>query len=121
MATRHNYHPHCGCATCGRQEQADERAEALALDLHASGAVLGEAMGELTDDQLALMAGHLAAGNDAGLAEILRRAVADYVQSEIERRTDESGGTRLEAVQRMVEVYEVAPKPAPAMPWRRAA
>ncbi len=121
MAIRHTYHPQCGCATCSQQERADARAEALALDLHASGAVFSEALGELTTDQHALLAGHLASGNDAGLGEILRRVVADYVESEIQRRVADDGMSRPEAVQRMVDVYEVAPKPARAMPWRAAA
>lgn len=120
MAFRNNYHPHCGCATCGRQELEDERADELAAPLHASGALLSEAMGELADEQLALMAGHLAQGNDAGAAEILRSVVADCIESEISDRMDESGCTRLEAVQRMLTVYEV-PRTAPAMPWQVAA
>ncbi|WP_369913921.1 hypothetical protein AB8810_12905 [Xanthomonas sp. NCPPB 3005] len=121
MARCHSYHTNCGCTTCSRQEQADSRAEALALDLHSSGAVFSEALGQLTTDQHALLAGHLASGNDAGLGEILRSVVADYVESEIQRRVADDGMSRLEAVQRMRDVYEVAPKPAPAMPWSRAA
>jgi hypothetical protein len=117
----YGHHQYCGCVSCSRQELEDERAEELAAPLHASGPLLGEAMGELTQEQLALMAGHLAAGNDAGVAEILRSLVTDYIASEIERRMADDGMSRLEAVQRMLTVYEAAPKPARAMPWRDAA
>lgn len=46
MGIRHNYHPHCGCAACSRQELADERADELALALQKSGDVLSETLGE---------------------------------------------------------------------------
>lgn len=120
MAT-HKYDRHCGCATCCRIERADARADALALDLQASGAVFAEALGELTTEQHALLAGHLASGNDAGLAEILRRVQADYLASSIAGRMEDVGCTRLEAVQHLRTVYEVAPRTAPAQPWRAAA
>ncbi|XTQ92589.1 hypothetical protein ACQR5W_11760 [Xanthomonas sacchari] len=125
MALAHAYHPHCGCYSCDRQERAaaaaDERADELAIDLHRSGPVFAEALGELSDEQCTLIAGHLADGNDAGAAEILRTLVSDYVDSEIARRSDEVGASRLEAVQRMLTVYEVKPRTAPAQPWRTAA
>lgn len=119
MALAHNYHPHCGCAACSRQELADERADELALALHKSGGVLSETLGELTTEQLGLIAGHLAQGNDAGAAEILRTAISDYIASEIERRMDEVGATKLETVMRMLNVYEV--KPAKNAVWQVAA
>ncbi|WP_440984940.1 hypothetical protein ACQHIH_16140 [Xanthomonas sontii] len=121
MALRHAYDPHCGCNSCDRQERAAERADELSIDLHRSGAVFAEALGELTDEQCTLIAGHLATGNDAGVAEILRTLVSDYVDSEIARRSDDVGASRLEAVQRMLTVYEVKPRTAPAQPWRTAA
>lgn len=116
----YGHHQYCGCVSCSRQELEDERADELAAPLHASGPLLGEAMGELTQEQLALMAGHLAQGNDAGAAEILRSVVADYIASEIERRMDETNASRIETVQHMLTVYEV-PRSAPAMPWQVAA
>lgn len=125
MALAHNYHPHCGCYSCDRQERAaaaaDERADELALDLHRSGPVFAEALGELADEQCTLIAKHLADGNDAGAAEILRTAVSEYVASEIDRRVTDERMTRLEAVERMLTVYEVAPRTAPAQPWQVAA
>lgn len=121
MALAHNYHPHCGCAACSRQELSDERADELALALHKSGDVLSETLGELTTEQLGLIACHLAQGNDAGAAEILRTAISDYISSEIERRMAETGATKLEAVQRMLTVYEAKPAPVAVMPWRVAA
>ncbi|ATS39285.1 MULTISPECIES: hypothetical protein [Xanthomonas] len=121
MGLAHTYHPHCGCAACSRQELADERADELALALHKSGDVLSETLGELTTEQLALIAGHLAQGNDAGAAEILRTAISDYIASEIDRRMDEVGTTKLETVQRMLTVYEAKPAPVAVMPWRVAA
>lgn len=121
MGIRHNYHPHCGCAACSRQELADERADELSLALHKSGDVLSETLGELTSEQLGLIAGHLAQGNDAGVTEILRTAVTDYIASEIERRMDEVGTTKLETVERMLTVYEAKPAPVAVMPLRVAA
>ncbi|ARV23355.1 hypothetical protein NDK37_12490 [Xanthomonas citri pv. glycines] len=117
----HPYHPQCGCATCSRHELSDERADVLADALHRSGDVLSEALGELTTEQLALIAGHLAQGNDAGAAEILRSAISDYIASEIERRMDEVGTTKLETVQHMLTVYEAKPAPVAVMPWQVAA
>ncbi|WP_017907548.1 hypothetical protein [Xanthomonas sp. SHU 199] len=125
MALAHAYHPHCGCASCNRQERAaalaDQRADELTLDLHRSGPVFAEALGELSDEQCTLIAGHLADGNDAGAAEILRTLVSDYIESEIVRRSDDVGASRLEAVQRMLTVYDVKPRTAPAKPWQVAA
>ncbi|MCC8492320.1 hypothetical protein [Xanthomonas citri] len=121
MALKHNYSYFCGCAGCSRQELADERADELALALYASGHVLSETLGELTAEQRGLIAGHLAQGNDTGAAEILRSAMSDYIASEIERRMDEVGTTKLETVQRMLTVYEAKPAPVAVMPWRAAA
>lgn len=45
---------------------------------------------------------------------------SDYIEGEIERRTDEDRMSRMEAVQRMLEVYEAAPKPV-SKPWQVAA
>ncbi|MBO9766483.1 MULTISPECIES: hypothetical protein [Xanthomonas] len=120
-STRHPYHPQCGCATCSRHELSDERADVLAGALHRSGHVLSEALGELTDEQLGLMAGHIADGNDAAAAEILRIAVADYLSQLISGRMDDVDCSRIEAVQHYLAVYEAKPAPVAAMPWRVAA
>jgi hypothetical protein len=117
----HPYHPQCGCATCSRHELSDERADVLAGDLHRSGFVLSEALGELTTEQLALIAGHLADGNDTGAAEILRNAVGDYLSQLISGRMDDVDCTRIEAVQHYLTVYEAKPAPVAVMPWRVAA
>ncbi|WP_126969032.1 hypothetical protein [Xanthomonas sp. BRIP62411] len=117
----HPYHPQCGCATCSRHELSDERADVLAGALHRSGFVLSEALGELTTEQLALIAGHLADGNDAGAAEILRNAVGDYLSQLISDRMDDVDCSRIEAVQHYLTVYEAKPAPVAVMPWRMAA
>ncbi|WP_415916329.1 hypothetical protein SE336_16055 [Xanthomonas arboricola] len=117
----HPYHPQCGCATCSRHELSDERADVLAGALHRSGFVLSEALGELTTEQLALIAGHLADGNDTGAAEILRNAVGDYLSQLITGRMDDVDCTRIEAVQHYLTVYEAKPAPVAVMPWRVAA
>lgn len=117
----HRYHPQCGCATCSRHELSDERADVLAGALHRSGFVLSEALGELTTEQLALIAGHLADGNDEGAAEILRNAVGDYLSQLISGRMDDVDCTRIEAVQHYLTVYEAKPAPVTVMPWRVAA
>ncbi|WP_226426568.1 hypothetical protein [Xanthomonas sp. MWU16-30325] len=117
----HPYHPQCGCATCSRHELSDERADVLAGALHRSGFVLSEALGELTTEQLALIAGHLADGNDTGAAEILRNAVTDYLSQLISGRMDDVDCTRIEAVQHYLTVYEAKPAPVAVMPWRVAA
>ncbi|UXA66049.1 hypothetical protein [Xanthomonas prunicola] len=117
----HPYHPQCGCATCSRHELSDERADVLAGALHRSGFVLSEALGELTNDQLALIAGHLADGNDEGAAEILRTAIADYLSQLISDRVDDVDCSRIEAVQHYLTVYEAKPAPVAEMPWRVAA
>ncbi|MBB5675550.1 hypothetical protein [Xanthomonas arboricola] len=117
----HPYHPQCGCATCSRHELSDERADVLAGALHRSGFVLSEALGELTTEQLALVAGHLADGNDTGAAEILRSAVGDYLSQLISGRMDDVDCTRIEAVQHYLTVYEAKPAPVAVMPWRAAA
>lgn len=121
MALAHNYHRHCGCAACSRQELADERADELALALHKSGDVLSETLGELTAEQLALIAGHLAQGNDEGAAEILRAAVTDYLSQLITGRMDDVDCSRIEAVRHYLTVYEAKPAPVAVMPWRVAA
>jgi hypothetical protein len=117
----HPYHPQCGCATCSRHELSDERADVLAGALHRSGFVLSEALGELTTEQLALIAGHLADGNDTGAAEILRTAIADYLSQLISGRMDDVDCARIEAVQHYLTVYEAQPAPVAEMPWRAAA
>ncbi|MEA5123272.1 hypothetical protein [Xanthomonas floridensis] len=121
MANRHPYHPQCGCATCSRHELSDERADVLAGALHRSGFVLSEALGELTTEQLALIAGHLADGNDTGAAEILRNAIGDYLSQLISGRMDDVDCSRIEAVQHYLVVYEAKPAPVAEMPWRVAA
>ncbi|WP_372382158.1 hypothetical protein ACCQ12_15375 [Xanthomonas sp. NCPPB 1068] len=118
---RHPYHPQCGCATCSRHELSDERADVLAGALHRSGFVLSEALGELTTEQLALMAGHIADGNDAAAAEILRTAIADYLSQLITGRMDDVDCSRIEAVQHYLTVYEAKPAPVAVMPWQVAA
>ncbi|MEQ8034293.1 hypothetical protein [Xanthomonas sp. WHRI 6106] len=120
-STRHPYHPQCGCATCSQHELSDERADVLAGSLHRSAHVLSEALGELTDEQLALIAGHVADGNDSAAAEILRIAVADYLSQLITGRMDDVDCSRIEAVQHYLTVYEAKPAPVAVMPWRVAA
>ncbi len=117
----HPYHPQCGCATCSRHQLSDERADELAQALHGHGNVLSEALGELTTEQLALIAGHLAQGNDTGAAEILRNAVADYLSQLINGRTDDVDCSRIEAVRHYLTVYEAKPAPVAVQPWRVAA
>ncbi|PPU41857.1 hypothetical protein [Xanthomonas arboricola] len=117
----HPYHPQCGCATCSRHELSDERADVLALALHRDGGVLSEALGELTTEQLALIACHLAQGNDEGAAEILRAASTDYLSQLITGRMDDVDCSRIEAVQHYLTVYEAKPAPVAVMPWRVAA
>ncbi|MBB3802016.1 hypothetical protein FHR47_002264 [Xanthomonas arboricola] len=121
MALTHSYHPHCGCAGCSRQELADEHADELALALHKSGDVLSETLGELTAEQLGLIAGHLAQGSDTGAAEILRTAMSDYLSQLITDRMDDVDCSRIEAVQHYLTVYEAKPAPIAVMPWRAAA
>ncbi|PPU46799.1 hypothetical protein XarbCFBP7697_14195 [Xanthomonas arboricola] len=117
----HPYHPQCGCATCSRHELSDERADVLALALHSDGSVLSEALGELTTEQLTLIASHLAQGNDEGAAEILRAAVTDYLSQLVTGRMDDVDCSRIEAVQHYLTVYEAKPAPVAVMPWRVAA
>lgn len=124
MALSHNYHPQCGCYSCGRQESADDRLDEAAKALHANASILSEAMGELTSEQLAAMAIHLGAGDDIEFAAVMRRAIQDYVTEQIEIRMDQSSYSRAEAVAQMLKVYEVKPqRQAPVLirPWERAA
>ncbi|KGK59600.1 hypothetical protein NC00_01390 [Xanthomonas cannabis pv. phaseoli] len=67
------------------------------------------------------MAGHIADGNDAAAAEILRTAVADYLSHLINSRTDDVDCSRIEAVQHYLTVYEAKPPKFVAQPWRVAA
>lgn len=117
----HPYHPQCGCATCSRHELSDERADVLANALHRSGHVLSEALGELTSEQLVLIAGHVADGNDAAAANILRIAVTDYLSQLITGRMDDVDCSRIEAVRHYLTVYEAKPAPVAVMPWQVAA
>lgn len=103
----HNYHRQCGCYSCCKIEQQDECADELALELFKSGTILGEAMGALTDEQLALMAGHLANGNDDGVAEILRSVVSYHIEEMIDARMDAANYSRIEAVNSLIAAHEV--------------
>ena len=116
----HPYHPQCGCATCSRYELSDERVDVLTDALHRSGDVLSEAFGELTNEKLALIAVHVADGNDSAAAEVLRVAVADYLSQLINGRIDDVDCSRIEAVRHYLTVYEAKPAPVAEMPWRVA-
>jgi hypothetical protein len=114
MALAHKYHPHCGCYSCCRQEMQDEKADLLAVSLHASPSLLFEVMGELTNDQGAELARLLAGNDDLAFAERFRRAVDAYIEEQIETRMDRSACSRMEAVQQMLSVYSI-PKRAPRL------
>ncbi|NJC36415.1 hypothetical protein GGR60_000905 [Xanthomonas arboricola] len=75
----------------------------------------------MTTEQLALISGHLADGNDTGASEILRTAIADYLTQLISGRMDDVDCSRIEAVQHYLTVYEAKPAPVTVMPWRVAA
>ena len=101
----HNYHPACGCAACCRKEDADRRADELAAPLIGSADVLSEAMGELSTEQLATMAAHLAAGDDLEFAAVMRKAIARYLDEQIDTRMDRSACSRFGSVAQLLQVY----------------
>jgi len=101
----HNYHPACGCAACCRKEDADRRADELAAPLIGSADVLSEAMGELSTEQLATMAGHLATGDDLEFAQVMRKAVEAYLDEQIDTRMDRSACSRFGSVAQLLQVY----------------
>lgn len=106
----HNYHSSCGCYSCGKIEEAAERASELAQPyiaaLNANGSALSESMGELTDDELREMAANLAAGNDAAFAAAMRSRVKSYITDKVASRMDDLGYDMYEAASSLAEVYE---------------
>ncbi len=111
----HNYHPNCGCYSCCQQEARDEQADELAVSLHQSGNLLSEALGELSPEQWNRAASLAADNDDLALGELIRRAVDRYIDEQVETRMVESGLSRIEAVDRMLTVYEVKRRPQPKL------
>lgn len=118
----HPYHRQCGCSACCREEEVAERAEEYAGLLKANGKVLGEAMGELTDEELAAMARDLADGDDLAFGRAMRLALGRHVDELIDERVDTRGCSRFEAVDYLLSVYEVKrPRVRPVLVARAAA
>ena len=120
MPALNYHHRNCGCSFCCQVELQDERAEELAQPLYCSGAVLSEALGELTVDQLAAMAQCMYAGDANGLFDIMLRAQDGYIKETIERRADDVNCSRFEAVEFWLTAYEATPAPV-TRSWSAAA
>ena len=103
----HNYHPSCGCYSCGHAEEARESDEELANsykdDLRKLPRLLEEVV--LSDEDNARAAAALAGDDAIEFARIWREARDWYVDEIVEAKAEEVGLGLAEAAERMLRVF----------------
>lgn len=112
----HNYHPHCGCASCGEVEEAGERDDDLRVTYLTALTGCPDFLSEVppNGEECAAMAAAINAGDMAELGRIYLRAAEREASECIAAKAEECGITPGEAAERLYSIY----KPQPA---RRAA
>ncbi|WDS36204.1 hypothetical protein [Pseudoxanthomonas sp.] len=109
----HTYHRQCGCYSCGKAEEASERDEEMAGPyieaLKGCPTVLSEAMGELTEEEMASMAASLATGDNDKFALTMRTRIGMFVYEAVECRMDDLKCDMFTAATRLADAYGAEP------------
>ncbi len=112
----HNYHPHCGCYSCGLQEEAGERDDELRVTHLGELVCCPDFIAEvpMNGEECAAAAAAINAGDMAELGRIFLRAAEREASEHIAIKAEECGITPGEATERLVAIYRTEPMRAAA-------
>lgn len=112
----HNYHPHCGCASCGGVEEAGERDDELRATHLTALTCCPDFLGEvpMNPEECTAAAAAINAGDMAELGRIFLRAAEREASEHIAIKSEECGITPGEAAERLVAIYRNEPMRAAA-------
>lgn len=103
----HNFHPHCGCASCDMQEEAGERDDELRVTYLTALTACPDFIAEVppNGEECTAMAAAIKAGDMAELGRIYLRAIEREASECIEVKANECGCTQGEAAERLWKTY----------------
>lgn len=107
----HNFHPHCGCYSCGLQEEAGERDDELRVTYLTALTACPDFIAEvpMNGEECTAAAAAINTGDMAELGRIFLRAAEREASERIEIKSDECGITQGEAAERLVAIYRTDP------------
>lgn len=107
----HNYHPHCGCVSCGEVEEAGERDAELRVTYLTALTGCPDFISEvpMNSEECAAAAAAITAGDVAELGRIFLRAAEREASEHIVIKSEECGITPGEAAERLVRIYRTEP------------
>ena len=107
----HNYHPHCGCYSCGLQEEASERDDELRVTYMGELVCCPDFIAEvpMNPEECKAAAAAINAGDMAELGRIFLRAAEREADEHIVIKSEECGITPGEAAERLVRIYRTEP------------
>lgn len=107
----HTYHPHCGCYSCGLQEEAGERDEELRVMYLTALTACPDFLSEVppNGEECAAMAAAINTGDMAELGRIFLRAAEREASEHVAVMVENCGITAGEAALRLWERYRPAP------------
>lgn len=116
MEMSHAYHPHCGCYSCGLQEEADERDDELRVTYLTALTGCPDFISEvpMNAEECTAAAAAINAGDMAELGRIFLRAAEREASEHIAIKSEECGITPGEAAERLVAIYRTEPMRAAA-------
>lgn len=104
----HNYHPHCGCVSCGEVEEAGERDAELRVTYLTALTGCPDFISEvpMNSEECAAAAAAITAGDMDRLGHIFLRAAEREASECIAVKAEECGITPGEAAERLYGIYK---------------
>lgn len=107
----HNFHPHCGCASCCEVEDAAERDDELRVTYLTALTGCPDFISEvpMNSEECAAAAAAITAGDMDRLGHIFLRAAEREASEYIAAKAEECGITPGEAAERLYSIYRPVP------------
>ena len=105
----HNYHPHCGCASCGEVEEAGERDDELRDSYLTALTACPDFIAEvpLNPEECTAAAKAINDGDLLELGRVFLAAIEREASECIAVKAEECGITPGEAAERLVRIYRI--------------
>ena len=112
----HNYHPHCGCYSCGLQEEARESDDELRVTYMGELVCCPDFIADvpLNPEECIAAARAVNVGDMTDLGRLFLAAIEREASECIAVKAEECGITPGEAAERLVRIYRDAPMRAAA-------
>lgn len=112
----HNYHPHCGCASCGEVEEAGERDDELRATYLSALTACPDFIAKvpLNPEECIAAARAVKVGDMTDLGRLFLAAIEREASECIAVKAEECGITPGEAAERLFAIYRTEPMRAAA-------